>query len=154
MSQVVDYPRDVEILSQLRKHRLLMEVEALDYKRTLKAALAEKIPQKVIANTLGVSQPAVTKALKSAATVPDVLEDRDAATPYELCQRYAAGLISREDMINELVEWPYPPTPIADEFGGFQGAVSGTFDDVVLAENTGLINANDYAEIFARLTAL
>lgn len=154
MSQTVDQPRDVEILSKLRKQRLLIEAEKLDYKRTLKAALVEKIPQKLIADTLGVSQPAVAKALKSASTVPDVLEDRDAATPYELCQRYAAGLITREDMIKELAGWPYPPTPIADEFGDFQGAVSGTFDDVVLAENTGLINADDYAEIFARLTAL
>lgn len=153
MSQVVDHPRRVEILSKLRHHRLLMEVEALDYKRTLKAALAEKIPQKVIASTLGVSQPAVAKALKSAATVPDVLEGRNAATPYELCQRYAAGLITREEMISELVGWPYPPMPDPDEFGGYQDYPEGTFDDVVLAENTGLINADDYAEIFAGLTA-
>lgn len=153
MSQLIERTSETEILAELHQIEALKEVKALERKRLLKAALAEKIPQKFIANAMGISQPAVAKALKGAATVPDVLDGFDGATPYEVCQRYAAGLIRREAMIEELAEWPYAKTPIADEYGDYQGNVTGTFDDVVIAKRMGLIDREDYAEIVARFTA-
>ncbi|GGM01324.1 hypothetical protein [Glutamicibacter protophormiae] len=153
MSQAVEGPWNAAILAALRRHRALRAVGDLDYKRVLKAALGEKIPQKVLAQTLGVSQPAVAKALKGAVDVVDVLDGHSSATPYEVCQRYAAGLLEREAMIMELAAWPYPPTPMADEYGDYQDTDSGTFDDVVVAKRLGLIDGEAYAEIVARITA-
>lgn len=153
MSKIVERQHQKDILVGLRQKRQLIEISDLDYKRMLKAAVVEKIPQRVVAETVGISQPAVAKAMKSAASVVDALEGHDAASPYEVCQRYAAGLIGREKLIQELAEWPYPPMPSADEYGDYSEPIEGTFSDVSHAKHMGLIDSGIYAEIVARFIA-
>lgn len=152
-TKLIQAKRRQQVLARLRKQRLRINVATLDYKRALKDAKSENIPQTVIAETLGVSQPAVAKALKGVDAVPDVLVGMDAASPLELCERYAAGEIDQETLISELAQWPYEPTPMADDYGHYSGSISGTFDDVTVAKRMGLIEREAYEEIVARITA-
>lgn len=152
MSQDIDPPRDADLAAQLLRSRELAEVALLDYKRTLKAA-RQQMTQVQMANVLRLSQPAVAKALQRAAKVPDAVAGFRAASPHELCQRFAAGLIGREEVVRELVAWPYRSAPKINEFGELEGDTAGTFTDVENAVSFGLIDDSIYEEVFKRLTA-
>jgi hypothetical protein len=82
-----------------------------------------------------------------------VLENFGSASPYEVCQRYAAGLINRDEVIRQLAAWPYPPTPRPDEFGDFTETFEGTFDDVLRAKRYELIDDSIYEEVIQQFTA-
>ena len=146
MSQLVERPRHDDLRAQLLKARQRMEVDALDYKRTLKAA-AGGMTQREMAALLGMSQPAVAKALQRAQAVPAVVGDFNAASPYEVCQRYAAGFIDRKELVRQLVEWPYKPTPWANEYGEYEESMDGTWQEVVEAADAGLIDDAIYDEV-------
>ncbi|KGF20505.1 MULTISPECIES: hypothetical protein [Micrococcaceae] len=150
MSQVLESPRDSEMAADLLRARELSEVALLDYKRNLKVA-AKQMTQKQIAEIVRLSQPAIATALKRAAKVPDAIAGFKAASPHEVCQRYAAGLISRKEVVRQLVAWPYNDTPKFNEFGEVQGDTSGTFTDVENAVMFGLIDDSIYEEVFNQL---
>ena len=150
MSQLVENPRHDEVRAQLLKARQRFEVDALDYKRTLKIA-ATGMTQREMASLLGMSQPAVAKALQRAQDVPEVIENFNAASPYEVCQRYAAGYITRNELVKQLVSWPYKPMPWANEYGEYEESLDGTWQDVVEAADNGLIDNSVYDEILNRV---
>ena len=152
MSQNIDPPRDADLAAQLLRSKELVEVALLDYKRTLKAA-HQQMTQVQMAKVLRLSQPAVAKALQRAAKVPDAVQGFGAASPHELCQRFAAGLIGREEVICELVAWPYRSAPKFNEFGELESDISGTFIDVDNAVSFGLIDESIYEDVLKRLTA-
>lgn len=149
MSQLVERPQHDAMRAQLLKARQRLEVDALDYKRTLKAA-AGGMTQREMAEVLGMSQPAVAKALQRAQAVPAVVGEFNAATPYEVCQRYAAGFIDREELVRLLVEWPYKPTPWANEYGEYEESRDGTWQEVVEAADNGLIDDAIYDEVLKK----
>lgn len=150
MSQVAEVPQDGGPEARLLRARELMEVTLLDYKRALKEARQE-MTQTQMAKVLRISQPAVAKALQRAAEVPDAAQF-NAASPHEVCQRYAAGLIDRDEVIRELIAWPYPSAPSVNEFGELEGDTAGTFTDVENAVAFGLIDETIYEEVFNELT--
>lgn len=149
MSQLMERPQQDEMRARLLKARQRMEVDALDYKRTLKAA-AGGMTQKEMAALLGMSQPAVAKALQRAQAVPAVVGEFNAASPYEVCQRYAAGFIDRAEVVRQLVAWPYKPTPWANEYGEYEESMDGTWQEVVEAADNGLIDDAIYDEVLKR----
>lgn len=149
MSQLIGRPRHDEIRARLLKARQRMEVDALDYKRTLKAA-ADGMSQREMAALLGMSQPAVAKALQRAQSVPAVVGEFNAASPYEVCQRYAAGFIDRDELVRQLVAWPYKPTPWANEYGEYEESLEGTWEDVGDALRHELIDAATYDEVLSK----
>lgn len=152
MSQVIESPRQADLEMQLLRARELMEVATLDYKRMLKA-VHRQLTQTQMATVLRLSQPAVAKALQRAESVPDTVGEFKAASPHEVCQRYAAGLIDREEVIRELVAWPYRSAPEINEFGELESSTAGTFTDVENAVSFGLIDDAIYEEVFNQLTA-
>lgn len=152
MSSVAESPREAEPGSRLLRARELLDVASLDYKRELKEARKE-MTQAQMARVLRVSQPAVAKALQRAEKVPDAVAEFKAASPHEVCQRYAAGLIDRDEVIRELVAWPYRSAPTVNEFGELEGETAGTFTDVENAVSFGLIDDSIYEEVFNQLTA-
>lgn len=152
MSQVIESRHQEDLEKQLLRAKELMDVVTLDYKRKLKQVHGP-LTQTRMARVLGVSQAAVAKALQRAASVPDAVADFKAASPYEVCQRYAAGLIGREEVIRELVAWPYPSAPEINEFGELESNTAGTFTDVENAVSFGLIDDLIYEEVFNQLTA-
>lgn len=145
----MERPRHDEMRAQLLKARQRMEVDALDYKRTLKAA-ADGMSQREMAALLGMSQPAVAKALQRAQSVPAVVGEFNAASPYEVCQRYAAGFIDRDELVRQLVAWPYKPTPWANEYGEYEVSLEGTWEEVGDALRHELIDAATYDEVLRK----
>lgn len=152
MSQIIESPRQADLEMKLLRARELMEVVTLDYKRTLKEVYGT-LSQSQMAHVLRLSQPAVAKALQRAESVPDAVADFKAASPHEVCQRYAAGLIGREEVIRELVAWPYRSAPVFNEFGELESEIAGTFTDVDNAVSYGLIDESIYEEVLNQLTA-
>lgn len=146
MSQLMERPQHDDMRARLLKARQRVEVDALDYKRTLKAA-AGGMTQREMAALLGMSQPAVAKALQRAQAVPAVVGEFNAASPYEVCQRYAAGFIDRAEVVRQLVAWPYKPTPWANEYGEYEESMDGTWQEVVEAADNGLIDDAIYDEV-------
>lgn len=103
MSEVEEARRRVERVRQMRARRA---VDRLDEFREL-AALAHQLPQAEIARELAISQPAVSKRLREATSVAPVRAGFSGASAYEIAQRYAAGVLSREQTIDELSRWTY-----------------------------------------------
>ena len=149
MSQLVERPRHGDMRAELLRVRQRMEVDTLDYKRTLKT-VARCMSQREMAEVLGMSQPAVAKALQRAQAVPAVVGEFNAASPYEVCQRYAAGFIDREELVRLLVEWPYKPTPWANEYGEYEESRDGTWQEVGAALRHELIDAATYDEVLVK----
>ena len=74
--------------------RARRDVARLDYESAVARASEVGMLQSEIAKVVGVSQSAVSQLLASAARAPRVRCGLSGATPYEACQRYAAGLLS------------------------------------------------------------
>ncbi|WP_435298953.1 hypothetical protein [Timonella sp. A28] len=151
MSQATPPPFNQE-QAKLMRARQRVEIATLDYKRALKNAKG-KMTQAEISKAVHISQPAVAKALRDTTNVPDALDGFSAASPFELCQRYAAGFIDREDMLDQLARWPYRPTPHPDEFGDYTESFNGTFSEVSVAVSMGLLSSTDYKDLYERLVS-
>lgn len=79
----------------------------------------------------------------------DAVPEFSGASPYEICQQYAAGALTRGEVRDELVRWPY----------GAQGSTAGdgvddlivdepgSWTDVEIALGHGLIDASLYDEV-------
>lgn len=72
----------------------------------------------------------------------------DAASPYELCQRYAA-LLTRNSLIDQLTRWDYTPEAQAEEWNEILPSVSGSFSGVIRTADRGLIDDTIYDEVLA-----
>lgn len=138
---------------ELVRARQRMLVDGLDYRRVLKEVRGS-MTQVQMAEVLGLSQPAVAKALKAAEGTPDVLEGFSGASVIEVCQRFAAGLIDRDQVVRELVAWPYVDEGGFDEFGEYTGPVSGTVDDLSVARGLGFIDDGVYADVLQGLVGV
>ncbi len=145
---VMDIP--VEAVAA-RKARVRRDVGELDYKRSVVRLKNSGATQKEIAQMIEVAQPTVHKLLKNAATVPMPVEGFSGADPFEICERYAADLISREQLIDELTRWEYAPQQhTVNEFDDLIFEVPGSFDDVLRAFRRGLIDGPLYEELAER----
>lgn len=132
---------DVKLARRLRSRRA---VDGLDYLRELRR-LSAGMSQTDLAQSLGVTQPTISAALKSAAKVPDLLEGFSGASAYEIAQRYAAGEIDRDQLVDELTRWEYVPTPHTE--GPYDDLLilpEGTFEEVGRALDQGLIEGETY----------
>jgi transcriptional regulator with XRE-family HTH domain len=132
-----------EAVDRARRSRLRARLAQVDYLRDLTEATALGASQTEIARELRVTQPAISKALRGAATTPPVLEGFHGGSPYEIAERYAAGELTREQVVDELARWPYTP---ADPGDGVDWMTydPGTFDDVVRARRDGLLDTETY----------
>lgn len=136
-----------EELRRAAKSRRLMEVTKLDYRRALKH-LAGAVPQVEIARTLGITQPTLSSNLKTARTVPEAVPGFSGAGPYEICQRFAADLIEREQLVDELTRWEYTPIPEGEWFEDpMPSPGPGSWREVVNAVDEGLIDDATYDEV-------
>jgi hypothetical protein len=69
------------------------------------------------------------------------------ASPYEIAERYSAGEITREQLVEELVRWEYRPARATDGLDWMTGD-SGEFSETVgRALDEGLIDDATYDEV-------
>jgi len=121
-------------------------VDRLDYLRALRP-LAQALPAVDIARRLGVTPESVEQALKSAAKVPDPVAGFSSASPYEVAQRYAAGYLTRDQMIDELSRWDYAPQPGPQGWDDLVLEVAGSTEEVGRAFDQGLIDADAHDQV-------
>lgn len=133
---------------RLLRHR--QAIDRLDELRQLRALSIAGLSQVELARQLGITQPSVNKALKRAMAVRDVLDGFSGATPFEIAQRYAAGLIDRDQLIDELGRFPYVPFSIAGR-PGMNATVPGTAREILDALDAGLIDEDTYDAIQDRI---
>lgn len=140
-----------EIVQSTAKLRRRRDLVNLDYRRQLRRlallAQSDKYPQRVIALELGISQPALSKALSQTEEVSELPEGFHGASPYEICERYEAGEINRDRLIDELIRWPYAKRGKTDGFDGLTVDPPGTWGDVTKALRDGLIDAEAYDRV-------
>lgn len=93
-------------LVMIRRLRNRRAVDRLDELRAIRSA-SRRLRQGDLAREVGLSQAAVSKAITLAAQVPDLAAGFSGATPYEIAQRYAAGELTEDQVVDELGRWPY-----------------------------------------------
>jgi hypothetical protein len=126
------------------------EIDELDYRRQLRRLDENGYSQVQISKWLGIAQPSVSSALRTAASVPMPLEGFSGATPYEICQRYAAGLIDRARLVDELTRFPYAQGGHTDDYDSLIVDPAGTWSEVSDSARQGLIEDDVYEEVFNR----
>lgn len=141
----------IDLHAETRRARTLrqkLELDQMDYRREI-ARLSALGTQRELAQLLRISQPSLSGALKKAETVPPARPGFSGATPYEVCQRYAVGEITREQLVDELTRWEYviPPKVKHDFFDDLREEPPGSFNDVLLARNAGLIDDDVFEEV-------
>lgn len=133
-----------------RRARARQELDALDYRRALRALHLQGHSQVQIARWVGVSQPTVLSVLRTAANDPAPLAGFSGATPLEICSRYAAGFITRDRLIDELARYPYAPANTTDGYDSLIVNPPGTWAEVSQAHHRDLIDDDTYEEILNR----
>jgi hypothetical protein len=147
---ITEVPAEAQNVVRLRQQRDLVDV---DYKRELRRLSKRGYSQTRLSQLLHISQPSVFSALQTAEKVRDVVEGFSGADPYEICQRYAAGIIERAQLVDELARWNYAPSPTTDGYDWLATPEAGTWGDVERANAMGLIDPSVYEEVFNRLVA-
>ncbi|MGO4856210.1 hypothetical protein [Arthrobacter sp. 2MCAF14] len=116
------------------------ELNRIDMLRSCSMAHAKGLTQAEIARRLSISQPEVHRILRRIENFPELLE----RTPREVILDFHAEKISHEDMMHELMGWPYTFGQDAEP-GNPEGALtSGDWDQVVDAVHRDLIDVADY----------
>lgn len=137
-----------ELIEAGRRARARREIAELDYRRMLRQMAEVGLSQREIAGAMGISQPSVNSALKTAEKVSRPVEGFSGATPWEICQRYAAGLLPGPRLVEELVAFPYAPAGEGDEVDPLIVDPPGTWDEVVQAVDLGLMEEEVYEVVF------
>lgn len=144
------------LLAHARRYQLTAQAFHRDYLRALRrllpAVASGRITKTRIARTLEISDADVSEALRQAAEIDETPEGFSGATPIEIAERYAAGLIDRSQMIDELSRFPYAsePGPENDVDWLAPAPEDPTWADVRQAQFRGLITNEDYTEILDR----
>lgn len=144
---IVEVPAEARAAVRARRRK---EIDELDYRRELRRLKERGYSQRDIAKWLGIAQPSVLSVLRTADKVTMPLEGFSGATPYEICQRYAAGFIDRVQLIDELTRFPYVKGDQTDGYDSLIVDPPGTWSEVADAERRGLIEDDVYEEVFNR----
>lgn len=140
------------LLHDVRVLKMRLETDTLALHRKLLRLQFAGAKQSEMARAMLITQPSVSSMLKTAKGTPEAVEGFSAATPFEACELYVAGGLSRDQLIEELATWPYPRQDELDA-DDFNAPQPGTFEDVELAAMRGLIDSDLYEAVFERLTA-
>lgn len=98
-------PSGAPPLAAIRRLRHRHIIDRLDYLRGLRR-LAAGMTQADLAKELGLTQPSISSALKSAAKIPDPPAGFSGASVYEIAQRFTAGELGRDELVDQLSRWP------------------------------------------------
>lgn len=142
----IDYAVEA-IRARTLRHRV--KLDQLDYRRELVRLASLGGTQRELAHALGISQPSLSTALKTAKLVSPLKLGFSGATPYEVCQRYAVGQLNRDQVVDELTRWDYviPAKREYDYFDDLRFFTPGSADDLGTALTDGLLDGATYDEV-------
>jgi hypothetical protein len=135
----------VATIEEVRRLRAQLEVSRIDYLRGLGTVL-EGHSQVDVARGLGISQPAVSQSLRAVQRVGDPRPGFSGASVGEVIDRYVAGMLSTDEVVDELGRWEYAPrrwhpSSELDDYPEFE---PDTWDEVDRAHGSGLIDDDIY----------
>ena len=142
----ISYRPEVQKARALRQR---LDLDRLDYLRELRR-LATVMSQTELASQLGVKQPTIHSALRTAAKVVEPVPGFSGASPYEIAQRYATGELTRAQIVDELGRWVYPSEAPTDGYDSLLVSTAGSFGEVGRALSEGLIDGAIYDAILDR----
>lgn len=147
---IAEVPVEARAAVRARRRK---EIDELDYRRELRRLDEHGYSQTQISRWLGISQPSVNSALRTASKVAMPLPGFSGATPAEICQRYGAGFIDRAQLVDELVRFPYAKSGKTDGYDSLLVDPAGTWSEVSAAVRRGVIEEEVYEEVFNRRRA-
>lgn len=84
---------------------------------------------------------------------PPRVEGRLGRRPLEVIYMHLVGEIDREQLIDELVAWPYEPYPEMGPYDEYEPDAPGSYQEVTYAESSKLLSASELSEIGRRRLA-
>ncbi|NQX29657.1 hypothetical protein HQQ81_20110 [Microbacteriaceae bacterium VKM Ac-2854] len=139
-------------ISAARRAMAARELADLEFLRAVRVAAADPDPsvRRLLDNMFSASPEPLEDALKRASFVPDVVTGFHSGSPREIVLRFAAGLQSREDTVEELGRWAYAPAEPIPPQNELWEPGENTFIDVQDALRDDLIDADMYDAAFDR----
>ena len=147
-----------DIVAKAYKLRVEKELIELAELRMVKALADAGATPHDFAHGLGISKYELPDMLKKAERVEPIRAGFSSGSPYEICQRYYVGELTRAQAIDELVRWEYKPQAKGEEWDpwGMEGGapeVPGSWDDLDTAEVHKLIDYDFYTEVGDKIDA-
>lgn len=129
-----------------RRSRAMAAWTDLQTLRSVARSIVDGVGQDVIANALGISQPAVSKLARRARAV-DGLDQR---SPREVILERAIGVIDDVQMMRELGTWTYEPGRFDDaQLAEPESYVPGLRDQIEEAAGQGLLSRDEFELLLA-----
>ncbi len=120
----------------------------MDFQRALLTAARAGATERNLQDTIHGYVPDLTFQLQEAEQLLPIPEGFSGAGPYEICQRYTTGQITRDQLIDELTRWNYPPMArTTDLLDDILVDPPGTWSEVTQAGRHGLIDSDIYGEV-------
>ncbi|MDO5645783.1 MAG: hypothetical protein Q4G21_08885 [Dermabacter sp.] len=142
-------------LQSLARARARQRLGDVDYKRALVTAANAGTTQKQLARIVQVTQSSISQTLRSAAAVAFPAPGFSGASAFEICERFASGEISRDELKRQLVAWDFVPFPeLSDMFDDGPPLPPGTWAEVEDALECGYLTPELYDEILDEREAL
>ena len=124
------------------------ELARMDFQRALLTAARAGASERNLREVIHGYVPDLAFQLQDAEELLPIPDGFSGAGPYEICQRYATGQITRDQLVDELVRWDYPPrartTDILDDI---LVDPPGAWSEVELAHFNHLIDLDLYGEV-------
>ena len=147
-----------DLVTKAYKLRVEKELIELAELRMVKALADAGAKHNQLARGLGINEYKLPDMLKKAERVEPIRAGFSSGSPYEICQRYYVGELTRTQAIDELVRWEYKPQAKGEEWDpwGMEGGaprVRGSWDDLDTAEIHNLIDDDFFNEVADQIDA-
>ena len=147
-----------ELVEKARHTKVRKKLLDLEIYRAAKTLADAGATPHDFAHGLGISKYELPDMLKKAERVEPIRAGFSSGSPYEICQRYYVGELTRAQAIDELVRWEYKPQAKGEEWDpwGMEGGaprVRGSWDDMNTAKTHKLIDYDFYTEVGDKIDA-
>ena len=148
-----------ELVEKARHTKVRKRLMDLEVYRMINTILSTGAEPQAITQYLGIPASEREAMIQKAERVEPIRAGFSSGSPYEICQRYYIGELTRAQAIDELVRWEYKPQAKGEEWDpwGMEGGapeVSGSWDDMHTAKTHKLIDHSLMLEVSRTRAAL
>ena len=128
-----------ELVEKARHTKVRKRLMDLEVYRMINTILSTGAEPQAITQYLGIPASEREAMIQKAERVEPIRAGFSSGSPYEICQRYYIGELTRAQAIDELVRWEYKPQAKGEEWDpwGMEGGapeVPGSWDDLDTAK--------------------
>ena len=147
-----------ELVEKARHTKVRKRLMDLEVYRMINTILSTGAEPQAITQYLGIPTSEREAMIQKAERVEPIRAGFSSGSPYEICQRYYVGELTRAQAIDELVRWEYKPQAKGEEWDpwGMEGGaprVRGSWDDMNTAKTHKLIDYDFYTEVGDKIDA-